>query len=108
MLTAPPTPVVILLFSEPETGAHGCGKAFRPTQPQMTRKKAMHNLAGVENNRLATRLSVVSGKRAIAMLNTEKPVDHAMRTADQIGAFKSVSGFDKGLDSVAGCLRVAR
>jgi hypothetical protein len=82
MLTAPPTAVDILLFCEPHAGAHRCRKAFRPIEAQMSGQQAVHDLASVEDHGLAARLPVVSGKRAIGMLEGELPVDHAVRAAD--------------------------
>ena len=66
----------------------------------------MHDLAGVEDDRLAAWFSVMPRKRSIRMLQAEEPVDHAMRPAGQVGAFKNSGSFNEGLDNVAGGLGI--
>ena len=91
MVTAPPTAVGILLFEQPDAGAHRCRKAFRPTKPQMSCEQAVHDLAGVEDDGLAAGFTVMSGKGAIRMLEGELPVYHTMCAADQIGALRALA-----------------
>ena len=40
------------------------------------------------------------------MLQAEEPVDHAMRTAGQVGTFDKSGSFNEGLDNVAGGLGI--
>jgi hypothetical protein len=68
----------------------------------------VHDLAGVEDDGLAAGFAVMSRKAAIRVLEGKLPVDHAMRAADQIGAFKSVGGFDEGLDDIASGFGISR
>jgi hypothetical protein len=67
-LAAPPTTIGILLFDEPEAGAHRCHEAFRSTKPQMSGQQPVDDLAGVEDDGLAARLAVMSRKGAIRVL----------------------------------------
>ena len=102
VLTAPPTTVGVLLFDEPAAGARRSRQAFRPTKPQISCQQPKDDLAGIEDDGLAAGFAIMSGKGAIGVLETELSVDHAMRAADQIGAFKGFCGFDEGLDDIAG------
>lgn len=101
MLTAPPTTIGILLFDEPKAGAHCCRETFRPIKPQTPCQRPVHNLAGIEDDGLAAGFAIMSGKGAIRVLEGEFPVDHAMGAVNEVRAFKSFGGVDKGFDDIA-------
>jgi hypothetical protein len=82
VLTAPPTTVGILLFDEPDTGAHRGRQAFLPAKPRISCQQPMDDLAGIEDDGLAAGFTIMSGKGAIGVLEAELPVDHAMQAVD--------------------------
>jgi len=100
--------VRVLLRHKPVARAHPRFQAVLAIKRRIARHQAMHDLALVEDHRVAACLPEMSGKCAFCGLQGEFPVDHFMGAPDQFRAVEVFLSGDEGLDNVAGGLGIAR
>src|SRR6478672_10273934 len=108
MLEFPPATVRVLLASHPVAGAHRGLETLGARELQGPSEHPGHDLAGVEDDWMATGLAEVTREGAVGALQGEFPVDDPMCPSREIRAVENVRGGDEGFDDVAAGFRVAR
>ena len=108
MLEAAPAAVVLLMPRQPVSRLDRRLQALLAAELRVAGHHAVHDLAGVEDHRLAADLAEMPGERAVGVLDGEFPVDDPVRALDQIGAAENIRGSNERLDDVAAGFRVAR
>ena len=99
--------IFVLLRHQPVAGAHPRFQAVLAIERRKTRHHAMHDLALVENDRVAAGLAKMAWECAVGGLQRELPVDHLPGALDQFGPVEVLRRSDEGLDDVAGGLGIA-
>ena len=88
-------------------GTHGSSQTFGTAETFMAGIHAMHDLAGVEDDRMAALFAKVARKGAIIELDRQLPVEYALGAGDQLLAPEQCGGIEEGLDDVAAGLGIA-
>ena len=98
--------VGVLLRDEPVAGAHGGVEAVLALQLHPAGDEAVHDLALVEDHRVAAGFAEVAWKCTVRRLQRQLPVDHAPGTF-AIARLAQVIGRGKeGFDDIAGGFRI--
>src|SRR5262245_22071605 len=93
---------------EPVPAAHRRLETFAALLLQVPGQHAVHDLALIEDHRLAPGLAEMPRKGAVRMLNRELPVDDAIGARDEVRALERAGGREEGLDDIAARFGIAR
>ena len=88
-------------------GTYGRLKTLAAIELQVPGEHAVHDLAGIEDDRMAATLPEMSGEGAIGLLNRQFPVDDPLRAPNQLGTPQNSSCRDERLDDIAAGFGIA-
>src|SRR5206468_1982699 len=108
VLELSPATVQILHPRQPVARSERRLQTLRTAQLHEAGQHPVHDLTGVEYDRLAAQLAEMPGKCAVGALNRELPVDDALSAIDQVGTIEHLRGRKERLDDVSACFRITR